>query len=69
MTSRMDASVRTQHQPFFSQSGAAEMQNELVEGVWFGLFLFLLIPLLLLHRFLEFTGKITVSKGLKKKRP
>lgn len=65
LTSRVDASVRTQNQPFFCQSGAAKMQNELVEGVWLGLFLFLLIPLLLLHRFLGFTGMIKVNKGLK----
>lgn len=66
LTSRVEKSVRTHNQPFFCQSCAAEMQDELVERVWFCFFLFLLISLLLLHGFLGFTRKkMEVNNGLK----
>lgn len=51
--------------PFFRQSGAAEVQNELVEGVRLGLLLFLLISLLLLHCFLKGTSTRKVDNRIR----
>lgn len=61
---RVDASARVRDPPFFCQSRAAEMQNELVEGVRLCLLLFLLISLLLLHCFLKGTSMMEAKNRI-----